>query len=831
MCVALNIISGYPDGSFKPEGNITRAEFTKMLCVLLNGGNTPATATKATPTFSDIRTSANASWAEGFIEYCYAKGIVSGVGDGKFNPNGNITGTEAAKMLLVALGYNASVEGYTGAAWALKVNVQANQDGLYDDLKGIDTNAALTRDNAAQMIWNALKAKMIEKNSSIDRTDGSITDIYSKGKDTMLKDKFNAVDDQSAQMVGFTYNSDKEEWTYYFSNKSTVAAQDEKDGNLGFTKFTSSTDYTDLYMQNVKVVYTLKSGSNAVDKVFGMYADDTKVLSSSYVGDFDDLGKIAANADEVTINDVDYDIEGTAVVYTFQNGTTSAAADEALNTALVQANAAFVIDAIDYDDNGDIDFFVIHKFEVNQIASVGSKNFTLENATVAGKTSFKFDDVVSYKDMAEDDFVVYTPKAYSVTNDDTFAKVDTVLKGKVTAYKSTTEFAVDGTWYESVKALDVKSGGNIKDAPVVNGYVFQASTTGTKDVSEYAMIVSIASSDKNGINGAQAKLLFNDGTKKVVDLDQNYNYQPGWFVTYEVNSDDEYELTIAISKQDPDNLKQQSGFDQVVNMSALLSSDMKDGSYKIKYINGWNIADDAVIFVNDNGDYKVITGAQLKTISGANLSQVIAYANENSTSGYNTVEMAKVVFNKDSVSADDTYGFVVATPVQVQNADNKTVTELKIWTDEGKEVTLNTKAGKTFDTVKKGSIISFSVNEKNEIDKLSVETTVGSSVNSAGTTVANSTATKYISAYDGTYIVLNDDGNRHEITKDTVIVYIDADKSAGSDNGSIKKATKTGKDTGAEYYNNVYVIFDGSAATADVDTIFVDINNDIDDLM
>ena len=41
MCVALNIIGGYPDGSYKPEGNITRAEFAKMICVLLNGGTDP----------------------------------------------------------------------------------------------------------------------------------------------------------------------------------------------------------------------------------------------------------------------------------------------------------------------------------------------------------------------------------------------------------------------------------------------------------------------------------------------------------------------------------------------------------------------------------------------------------------------------------------------------------------------------------------------------------------------------------------------------------------------------------------------------------------------
>ena len=37
-CSALNIIGGYPDGSYKPEGNIKRSEITKMICVALNGG-------------------------------------------------------------------------------------------------------------------------------------------------------------------------------------------------------------------------------------------------------------------------------------------------------------------------------------------------------------------------------------------------------------------------------------------------------------------------------------------------------------------------------------------------------------------------------------------------------------------------------------------------------------------------------------------------------------------------------------------------------------------------------------------------------------------------
>ena len=98
-CTALNIIGGYPDGSFKPEGNITRAEVTKMICVALNGGKEPNLATNATPTFSDVRTNANSAWAEKYIESCYAQGIVSGVGGGKFDPAATCTRAQIAAFL------------------------------------------------------------------------------------------------------------------------------------------------------------------------------------------------------------------------------------------------------------------------------------------------------------------------------------------------------------------------------------------------------------------------------------------------------------------------------------------------------------------------------------------------------------------------------------------------------------------------------------------------------------------------------------------------------------------------------------------------------------
>ena len=64
MCVALNIIGGYEDGSYHPERNIKRSEICKMICVALNGGEEPTLGTPATPTFSDVR-GTSAAWAQG----------------------------------------------------------------------------------------------------------------------------------------------------------------------------------------------------------------------------------------------------------------------------------------------------------------------------------------------------------------------------------------------------------------------------------------------------------------------------------------------------------------------------------------------------------------------------------------------------------------------------------------------------------------------------------------------------------------------------------------------------------------------------------------------
>ena len=57
-----------------------------------------------------MRNTPNAAWAEKYIESCVSQGIVSGVGGGRFSPNGNVTASQLSKMLLVSLGYDSDIE-------------------------------------------------------------------------------------------------------------------------------------------------------------------------------------------------------------------------------------------------------------------------------------------------------------------------------------------------------------------------------------------------------------------------------------------------------------------------------------------------------------------------------------------------------------------------------------------------------------------------------------------------------------------------------------------------------------------------------------------------
>lgn len=95
-----SILGGYPDGTFRPQASVSRAEYAAILvkALGLNTSNTPVT-----PTFRDVPVS---FWAYPAVEAVRANGIVSGYPNGTFLPTQNITHTEAMAILANAYRLN-----------------------------------------------------------------------------------------------------------------------------------------------------------------------------------------------------------------------------------------------------------------------------------------------------------------------------------------------------------------------------------------------------------------------------------------------------------------------------------------------------------------------------------------------------------------------------------------------------------------------------------------------------------------------------------------------------------------------------------------------------
>ncbi len=146
----LEVLQGNPDGSFAPQGTLTRAQGVAIAVRIVlkpdAAGDLPRTATG----FTDVPAK---NWASGVIGYAHEAKIVTGNPDGSFAPEGLLTRDQFAKMLLVAMGINGN---YTGTYWQTNVYVKAREAGLLSGLNGVSGNDLLTREEAAQMALNAI---------------------------------------------------------------------------------------------------------------------------------------------------------------------------------------------------------------------------------------------------------------------------------------------------------------------------------------------------------------------------------------------------------------------------------------------------------------------------------------------------------------------------------------------------------------------------------------------------------------------------------------------------------------------------------------------------
>ena len=818
-CTALNIIGGYPDGSFKPEGNITRAEVTKMICVALNGGKNPAVSTNTTPTFSDVRNNANAAWAEGYIESCAAQGIVSGVGGGKFAPNGNVTGVQLAKMLLVSLGYKSENEGFTGNAWATNVNVRAAQKGLYDGLEKMDTNAAITRDNAAQMVWNALQAYEVEyKTNLVAGADGKLSTQVTvqdkvvgsnNDKITLLRDKYDAwvsvgtlisVDGKNLQISMTSADAAASDYSVTKSKGTSYE-------NLTFTKLDH--DYSALLGQKIKVVF--KNGKT--NDVIGVYATGD---NNSYTVNASDVEN---DKGDIKFNDKTYKVElnTSKKLDTYVDG--KAADGKSVAKLVAMNNTANILTLIDTDDNDKIDTVYVKTVTVEKVTYASSSQI------VAGGKTYKYADENIASGVKKDDWVVITENNYNNNKDITIAekKTGVAIQGTKGDAPNYTEVRIDGTWYyvAAGKSLKDIKAGNTADVVVVNGVLFDAKKTSGTSAGMPDVLMVLAKG--TGLDNNKIKFILPDGTIKTEEFNGVTKPKPGTVYAWEMDGS-KYKLSNPSNSDNTDDytwvgtannyLKNadlkadwNKGYTSYVGATGDISATSTNGT-KVE------ISDTAKVIIaygSDSCDSKVVTGKQFKALSySAGITAQAASAYTSKVDGLTRVSLlfVKATSEPSGFNTNDNYGYVVKDAY----ASGDNYYTFTMWNG-----TANVDVKTKIKGVKAGNIVGYSsIDDQGEIQDLK------NYKSKADNDLKLGSITGVNSKKDG--IVFNGKSDYLNITKDTVILYVD------SKNGTAEKIGVAGDKTAIDSYilddtDDVYAInakyvMDGSE---DIAVLVVDV--------
>ena len=882
-CTALNIIGGYPDGSFKPEGNITRAEVTKMICVALNGGKNPAVSTNTTPTFSDVRNNANAAWAEGYIESCYAQGIVSGVGGGKFAPNGNVTGVQLAKMLLVSLGYKSENEGFTGNSWATNVNVRAAQKGLYEGLESMDTNAAITRDNAAQMVWNALNAYEVEyKTTLVTDSKGQLTSQITvqdkvvgsnNDKITLLEDKYEAWTD-----VGTLSNIDGEKLTITM-NAADVSASDyvNKDKNdkatTGDVTFSDlDKDYSALLGQKVKVLF--KNGKT--NDVIGVYAtDDNNVLINTTASKLDTV----SGETKIKVDGTKYSVDtktGLSIwtISVDSKGNGKLTKSDAVTSAKAIADAIdnindndMAVTVISNDNDSKVDVILVNQKNFVKLTTVNSTSVSYKavqadmkgNVTgTAIKLDLGNDTPELYKGYAKDDYAFVGADLYNENL--VFTKAETVT-GKCDSFKSDS-IKLDGTWHDYILGKDASGkdyaytakAGKSYTAYVYGGYAYYLSGENGSSSDVDTLLVKTVGDYKKMDKGVETKVYFEDGKDaQVINVKTVVVPKAGFDQDNYDKDADNNGTSCAVLTGDAIlkgyKAEQQNTATQVLTPDTLYAYE-KDGSdytlfalntnYKcgdvkaytsnVKYndksetINSMEAEDSAPIYLTYSTDtYKVITGSALKGYKEMTGSANSVYLADN-----DNVIAAYFNLGTSGISSTDTlYGVVKKSYKGTESNGTDTVVYLDLVTSEGIKTVETEETNNKFT---KGMIVSFTGSYEKANDDVEIvsntQTTSGSVASQGYIAISNnwSDSSKLIRPYTDLYY-----GNDKltvssaKVVSDSTVIYIDEDGYV-VDEGTPSKAEELANANG--YYANAFVIVNSDN---EIDLLVYETSNRIKD--
>lgn len=614
----LGVVSGYKDGTYKPEGIVTRAEMATLIVKAL-GLEGYATGTSR---FSDM----SGNWADGYVAYANTLGILSGYADGTFRPNQTVTCDQAITMIINALGYTAdSLNGTYPGAFVSK----AKTLGVLDGVRSGSTGA--NRGDVAIMLYNAL--------------DQAIGKVNKDGDWTGIGIKFNS----KGEAVEYDTMLNRLDAKVYEPSKSDYAMEDVDDN-----AFILTDSMADDAVANVKayVGAVVTAYVNDDDEIIAI----KECFSDFVTGSFNSKGDVF-EADE---GDFDMSIGSGAdsVGAAFLNG----AADKTFDVQKVEVKSNMKADdltaitdakitlAVDLSGKKIKEVYSVAYWKVTEegivdkddVADIHSNHKLLgvdlpeDDDDELDMTAVEFYGITDYDGIKEDSVVYIYAKGGDSNNEAARVAVgNNRASGEVSRVKfsgdDVNKITVSGTEYKfALRALEdnnvnsevtqssvnkIESGDDITLYLDAYGYIYDFDRSGSS-ATDYAVVLKWEDKEGNKISSdPKLKLLLADGSTKTFNVDDDEDND---FIGYIMDKDGQWTdieagmlIKYGVDKNgDIDSIEAVGNNDD--ELTVVTNTIKKDVSSK-GYWNGKKIAENAALFAfdttdptNDEDDYSII---------------------------------------------------------------------------------------------------------------------------------------------------------------------------------------------------------------------------------
>ena len=475
----MGVFKGYEDGSFKPEGNITRAEVATIIYRIYTADVAKNDKSGLYATYNKFSDMAGAGWAQGYIGYCANASLVKGYPDGTFKPSGKVTGYEVLAMILRAVGYDKNNE-FSGADWALHVAQTAQQLGVLDNVaKTTDLNAPASRELVAELLFQGIQKAQVTYTPAF----GYVTDKVIGTKTNSLGEKnFKLASAAAADKWGRPATK----WTYTTGDKATTFVEKP---DLTYTKAVAECDVAHDLDLSADTAYALIVNGQPQTTTYTVNLTDT-VTKMGAQGRLFEVYKDAKTivmidtflAKVTYVADITYDAQGHVK-------TPATITLEVYDSKTAPKTTALTLK--DYDDN--------YGYAKDEYVLINAYTDATNSATVSGK-------------------VLNNTKQYA----EILGKATSIEGAQSVIYWNAQQHNVEGTVYDDAAKFYLDQAAQ-KDAKYTWYFDSYNNLIGAVEIAaatSYGVINSIwwAGNATDGSGVAKANVTYMDGTTAQVDI-------------------------------------------------------------------------------------------------------------------------------------------------------------------------------------------------------------------------------------------------------------------------------------------------------------------------